>query len=304
MNCKTITHAILAITACLLLACSSNDNTPDVQDDLYLTIPDVNFETVLVAQGIDSDGEINQQMLKTDAEKVRVLDLNHLDEGDIINMTGIEGFTNLKFLAATSHKIESIDLSFNTKLDTIYLQGNKLSSIDLSKNTELILVDLQSNDFDSSNSIIGLANATNLKDLDLSWNYFEEFSIHHESLEVLHMSHNDLKSIDTDGAINLQHVFMPSNKLETVDFSTNTSLETLLISDNKLEHIELENNVALTHLYISSNSLTGLDVSYNQALVDLKVDRNTNLSCIKILSGQQIPSVSLSDYQELNSDCD
>jgi hypothetical protein len=77
----------------------------------------------------------------------------------------------------------------------------------------------------------------------------------------------------------------------------------MLISDNKIQNINLEQNSNLTHLYITSNSLTSIDVSNNQELVDLRVDRNPNLSCIKIQSGQEIPNVSKSDYQELNNNC-
>jgi hypothetical protein len=188
-------------------------------------------------------------------------------------------------------------------LDTLYLIGNRLSSIDLSSNPNLIFVDIQSNEFSSSSAIKGLSNARFLKDLDVSWNYLQDFSIHNESLEVLHMSHNDLVSLDTEGAINLQHVLLTSNQLEMVDFSTNRALETLLISDNKLEHIALENNTGLTHLYGSSNLLTSLDVSNNQELIDLRVDRNPYLTCIKIQSSQEIPTVSISDYQELKDIC-
>ena len=32
---------------------------------------DQHFESILIEQGIDSDGTINQQMLKTDAEKIK-----------------------------------------------------------------------------------------------------------------------------------------------------------------------------------------------------------------------------------------
>jgi len=272
-------------------------------DDMYLYIPDTHFETKLVEQGIDSDGIVNQQMLKADAEKVSVLDLNlSANSGEIADLTGIEGFVNLKLLSADNQELELIDLSYNTLLDTLYLSGNKFSSIDLSNNTNLIFVDIQTNKFSSGSSIIGLSNATNLKDLDLSWNYLEDFSIHNESLEVLHMGNNDLKSIDTNGAINLRNVVLASNKLEAVDFSTNTSLETLLLAGNKLEHIDLENNTNLTHLYISSNSLTSLDVSHNQELVDLRVSDNPNLTCIKIQK-DQYPYVIKSDYQELNEIC-
>ena len=125
-------------------------------------------------------------------------------------------------MSAGNQELERIDLSHNTLLDTLYLLGNTLSSIDLSNNPNLIFVDIQANEFTSESSIIGLSNATNLKDLDVSSNYLKEFSIHNESLEVLHMSHNDLKSLNTDGTINRQHIGIPSNKLETVDFSTST----------------------------------------------------------------------------------
>ena len=177
-----ITYPIFALTLFLIVSCSSDDEAPIPINDIYLRIPDIHFETKLIEQGIDSDGMVNQQMLKTDADKVSVLDLNlYANFGEIADLTGIEGFVNLKLLSAGNQKLERIDLSYNAILDTLYLSGNRISSIDLSNNPDLIFVDIQTNEFRSSNSIIGLSNATNLKDLDLSWNYLEEFSIHNES---------------------------------------------------------------------------------------------------------------------------
>lgn len=290
----------LVLTFFFMVSCSNEENTKLI-NDVYLSIPDNHFEIILIEQGIDSDGIINQQMLKTDAEKVSLLNLNlSSDFGEIIDLTGIEGFVNITLLSAAGHKIENIDLSLNTKLDTLLLQGNYLSGIDIGENPKLIFVDVQSNELTSIN---GLSNATNLKKLNLSWNNLEEFSIHNESIEVLHLSQNLLESIDTNGAVNLKNILLTSNELTTVDFSTNTLLETLLISDNKIHNIDLEHNSNLTHLYISSNSLSKLSVSNNQELVDLRVDRNPDLACIKIRSGQEIPTVSKSEYQELNDSC-
>ena len=298
---KIVFNASILIPFLAVFVSCSNDDI-DASDDLYLNIPDSHFETKLIEQGIDSDGIINQQMLKSDAEAVSRLDLNLIAHfGDIADLTGIEGFVNLKQLFAAGHKLENVDLSYNTLLDSLNLLGNKIANIDLSNNTNLIFVDLQSNDL---SSISGLENATKLRDLDLSSNYFEEFSIHNGSLEILHFSHNDLKSLNTDGAINLEHVFMPSNQLITVDFSTNTLLETLVMYDNMVENISLEHHPDLTHLYISGNHLTNLDVSKLEGLFHLRVDRNPNLTCIKIQSGQVIPMVSKSDSHELSSDCD
>jgi hypothetical protein len=301
---STYILSAFAFTLIILGSCSENEDSNNQIEDIYLNIPDNNFEEKLIKYGIDSDGTVNQQMLRDDAEKITRLDLNlDADFDEIKDLTGIEGFVNLTFLSAANQEIKTVDLSFNTKLDTVYLLGNYLTNIDLSKNTNLIFVDLQVNEFDSNSTISGLENASNLKDLDLSWNYLEEFSIHNKSLEILHISHNDLKSIDTHGAINLNHIYMPSNKLEIVDFSTNVSLETLLLTGNKLQSINLENNPNLSHLYITGNLLTHLDVSNNQELIDLRIEGNTELSCIKIGVNQEIPSVWKSDYQQLNVEC-
>ncbi len=162
------------------------------------------------------------------------------------------------------------------------------------------MVDLTSNFI---MSFKGAPNATQLKDLRLSFNALEEFSIDNESIENLIISHNLLRSINTNGSINLKHILLRSNEITSLDFSSNIVLETLVLSDNKIVHINLEQNNELTHLYISSNSLTNLDVSNLQDLIALKVDSNSDLTCIKIESGQNIPTLSKSDYQELSSTC-
>jgi hypothetical protein len=295
---KTKTIAIL-ILSCFAFSCSNDDDS--YGNDIYLNIPDNHFETILIEQGIDSDGIINQKMLKSDAKVVSQLDLNlSANYGEIIDLTGIEGFVNIKFLSAAGQKIKTIDLSSNVLIDTLYLTSNYISSLDLSNNTNLILVDIQSNQL---TSVYGLSNATNLKNLDLSWNYFEEFSIDNESLEVFHMRNNDLKALNITDAVNLKNILLTTNKLVSIDISNNTLIETLLIADNKIENMNFEFNNNLTHLYIFDNSLSSLDVSNNESLIDLKVDRNPDLTCIKIVSEQNIPVYTLSNYQELNVLC-
>lgn len=295
------TYIIFVVTIGLIVSCSSDDQNLDPGTNLYIDIPDAQFETNLINLGIDSDNEINQRLLRVDAEKVLTLDLNSPNaNNEISDLSGIEGFLNLKHLVATQHSIEEIDLSLNTKLETLYLGGNFLTTIDVSNNSNLVLIDLQSNDLTSIN---GLSGATNLKDLDLSWNYLEEFSIHNESLEVLHLTNNELTSININGAINLKHILLTTNQLASIDLRTNTSLETLVIPDNIIQNINLEFNSRITHLSLFSNLLGHLDVSNNQELVHMQVDRNLDLTCIKIHSNQVIPFVASSDYQELKTDC-
>ena len=294
---KAILLAIL-ITI-LLTSCSSSDTDSD--DNQYLDIPDASFEAILIKEGIDSDGTLNQRMLRKDALEVSVLDLNFSSETVISDLTGIEGFVGLKKLSAMQQEITEIDLRHNTFLDTLVLAGNYISNIDISNNPNLVLLDVQSNQLSAIN---GLSKAVHLKELNLSFNELEEFSIENETLEILKISNNVLHSFDVKGSISLKNILLTTNELTSVDFSKNILLETLLISDNNIQNIDLEHNTSLTHLYISSNSLTDLDVGNNQELIDLKVDRNPNLSCIKIQGAQNIPNVSISEYQELNTSCE
>lgn len=301
MKRSTVTHLIMVLTLAFTISCSNDDENLNPTDNIYLNIPDIHFEMKLIELGIDSDSIVNQQILRSDAEKLSRLDLNlSANSAKITDFTGIEGFVNITFLSAAGQEIKDVDLSFNTKLDTIILNGNYLTNIDISNNPNLIFFDIQSNELVTIN---GLSKSSNLKKVNLSFNNFEEISIKNESIETLLISHNLLKSIDTKDAINLKNVFIILNQLTTVDFSSNTLLETLVISGNKLQNINLEKNTYLTHLYSSSNLLTSLDVSNNQELIDLRVDRNPDLTCIKIVNGQEIPTVSLSDYQELNPNC-
>ncbi|GJM34542.1 MAG: hypothetical protein DHS20C18_35430 [Saprospiraceae bacterium] len=70
--------------------------------------------------------------------------------------------------------------------------------------------------------------------------------------------------------------------------------DSIYIPDKQFESILIEQtidpgqNSNLSHLYLSSNSLA---------------DRNPHLSCIHINNEQDIPTVSLSEYQELSTSC-
>ncbi|MBO0341044.1 hypothetical protein [Flagellimonas profundi] len=292
---------VLATFTFLITSCSKDNSSEDPIINKYLNIPDNHFETILMEQGIDSDGIVNQRMLRADAEQVHRLDLNSNSHfGEIADLTGIEGFTNITFLSVAGQNLKDIDLSANTQLDTLYLQNNYLTSLDLSKNTDLIMVNLLVNEL---TAITGLEQATRLKRLNLSYNYFEDFSLTNASIEHLLMSDNLLTTFDSSGAPHLKSILLTTNQLSTVDLSSNPSLETVVISNNALQNISLEDNPNLMYFYASSNVLSTLDVSQNTALIDLRVDRNPDLSCIKIHSGQEIPTVFLSEYQELNELC-
>ena len=98
-------------------------------------VPDNNFEQALIDQGIDSDGEINQQILKSDAEAVTI----HLaiSARNIADLTGIEAFINITELYCSHNQLTSLDLSQNIDLRELDCFNNQLTSLDVSQNTEL-----------------------------------------------------------------------------------------------------------------------------------------------------------------------
>ena len=241
-------------------------------------------------------------MLKTDAVNVEYLDLNSETINDeIYDLKGIEGFTNLKSLYAIGNKLSEIDLSENKLLDTLNLSGNNLNFIDLTHNPNLLMVDLKVNEL---TLIHGLSKATNLKWLNLSFNFFEEYIIVNPNLESFLMTNNELASFDADIAANLKTLYLLTNKLVHVDLSNNKYIEALNVSNNRLININLGQKDELNYFSCFSNRLSILDVSNINKLDFLIADRNPNLFCIKIDDGQAIPALTLSDYQQVNTNCD
>ncbi|MFT7898721.1 hypothetical protein VBY74_01940 [Tenacibaculum ascidiaceicola] len=290
--------SFILLSCCLFISCSSDDN---IEEQKYLNIPDAQFETKLINLGIDSDGIVNQQLLKSDALGVTSLNLNTSNDGIIADLTGIEGFINLKRLHATGNNLTTINLKFNKQLDTLVLAGNSLKNIDLSNNTELIKLDLDVNEL---SIITGLKNATNLKWLSLYYNSLETLSIDNPNLETLNVRDNFLVSLDVKKAVSLKTILAQNNKILEVDFTANKALEVLALSDNKLKNIDLKSNSNIEVLYCSSNLLTSLDISGLVNLDRLTVNANPSLFCIKIHNGQNIPMFSKSDYQEFNTNCE
>jgi hypothetical protein len=297
-NLKTL--CLLTAVTLTTVGCSVNDASPPDEAELYISIPNAQFEQRLIDQGIDSEGALDQQLLKTDAEAITHLDLNWSGGEDIRDLTGIEGFVNLTTLTAAQQELEQIDLSFNTRLDTLYLAGNILQEIDLSNNTQLVDVNLGTNEL---SSVEGLSGLNRLKVLDLSWNYLKQFSISNSSVERIFLNLNELEALNISQAANLKSLVVTSNQLIEISLDANTALEIVVMSDNSIQSVDLSQNQELQYFYASSNTLTSLDVSSNSKLIDLRVDRNPSLTCIKIHEGQEIPTVALSDGQEMRSEC-
>ena len=274
---KYTIYALFAIVSITIISCTK-DKLVDVTPigDEHIFIPDANFEKELVELGYDSDGIINQRILKTDAENVTKLNLY---SSSINSLTGIEGFINLKRLYADANNLQTIDVSKNVLLDTISLTSNDLTKIE------------------------GIPAAKNLVWLSLSSNLFTEFTLDNENVKNFLMDHNELRDLDISLAPKLESAVLNINEIPELDLSNNPLLKVLNFSANKVKTINFSNNLNLEYIWCSSNLFTDFDISMLNNLIDVRVDRNPTLTCIKIAAGQNIPTLKLSDYQQANTNC-
>jgi len=104
-------------------------------------IPDPGFETELIVLGIDSDGEVNGQVLTSDIENVTTLIIIQPFH-TISDMTGIEDFTALEVLEIWQQDFTTINLVNNINLIELHLSTIPLESLDISNNINLIELDL------------------------------------------------------------------------------------------------------------------------------------------------------------------
>jgi len=104
-------------------------------------IPDPFFEQALIDLGIDSDGEINGQILTTDAEQVTNLYITTPDDGSVSypddfiqDLTGLEAFVNVDTLRINWTVVEELNLSTLTQLRYLDVNDNMLTWLDVSNN--------------------------------------------------------------------------------------------------------------------------------------------------------------------------
>ena len=149
-------------------------------------IPDANFEQALINNSIDSDGVVNGSVLTSDISGVSYLSVNNKN---IHDLTGIEGFTALIQLNCQVNELTSLDLSQNVNLLYLMCYSNQLTSLDVSQNTVLSYLQGQNN---------------KLTNLDVSQN---------TALTRLKCYDNQLSSLDLSKNTSLNHLRSYGNSL-------------------------------------------------------------------------------------------
>jgi Leucine-rich repeat (LRR) protein len=263
-------------------------------------VPDDSFEQALIDLGYDDflDDYVNTVYLKN-VEQLLISSEN-LEENKIRDLTGIEGFSDLKTLILAGHKVTDLDLSSNTNLEKIVAQFNEIESVILPETERLTEVDFWGNKL----STIDVSNLPNLTKLALYNNELSSINTSQNPLlETLNVSLNTLNSIDITNNtqltslyitlaglteldvsqnINLETLDCTNNALTTLDVTQNNSLRTLnCSSNNTIESLDVSNNRLLETLNCMQNDIAVLDISNNIRLTDFDA-RINNLTCIQV----------------------
>ncbi|MDO6598722.1 T9SS type A sorting domain-containing protein [Tenacibaculum sp. 1_MG-2023] len=230
-----------------------------------VSIPDVNFETELIAQSIDTDGIVNGQISNADA--LAVTGTLNIDSKNISDLTGIEAFTNLTQLHCEYNNLSTLDVSTLTSLKQLRCRDNNLSTLNVDSNTALTHLRFRGNNI----STINIANNTLL-------------------IQVFAQS-NMLTAINTTSNTILEQLRVQNNNLSSLDISSNSSLIQLRCQGNS-NLAELNgkngNNTNMTFFLANNNpSLSCIevdDVAYADANFTKPASAIFSTNCTTLLT--------------------
>ncbi len=289
-------------------------NVSDVVEDIVVNIPDANFKQALVGNNsINTNGDSEIQVSEAEAYTEAI----SVGGKSINDLTGIEYFTNIKYLYINNNNLTSVDLSKNilleqlrvyetglTSLDVtsnknlnlLWAQENNLSNLDLSQNTLLKSIVLYGNKFIS----LDLSNNTLLEFVNLSNNQLTSLNVSYkEFLRVLNVNNNKISAININNAKALASLFLNDNQLTTLNTSTNFKLRSLGFVRNQISSLDLSNNKELLYLYGENNSLTNLALPETSTLQEVYLSQN-KINSIDVSKNENLKVLGI-DRNELTS---
>ncbi len=170
-------------------------------------IPDSKFKERIISLGYDLNDD--QQIQVSEAQKVTKLYVNNLD---IVNLEGINSFTNIEEFACNNNKITKLDVSKLKKLKYLYAYDNRISELNITGLTQLEHLYIHNNYFIAS--------------LDVS-----KF----KQLQELYISNNRITKLDVSGLDSLQKIEAESNRISDVLLTKAPMLKSINLKDNPIQ---------------------------------------------------------------------
>ncbi len=261
---------IIVFASVLLCGLGAKAQVVNIPDEIFL-------EYILLYTTVDAnlDGQIQISEAEAYTGTINVYNSGAKD------LTGLEAFKNITILQVSKTDITSLDISNNTKLQTLYASSTLVDKIDVSNNTSLTKIEAQYNS-NLKTFVFGNENYNSLQTVSLAYNALENIDLSKlPYLNNLTVLSNKLTSIDLSHNPRLSGVSLGSNLLTAVDVTNNTRLTTLGIGFNQISQIDISKNTLLDIFNANGNPLTTLDVSKNIYLAQLLLEY-TDLTSIDI----------------------
>lgn len=197
----------------------------EMPEDLLEGVSDTDLRKAILNE-YDFNG--NDMLDASEAANITYLDIS--SRPDITVLDGLDYLTELTELDAHDCGIESADLYFQRKLETVDLSGNKLTSIDFVNNQDIT-------------------------DLDVSGNQLKSVDNLPDALVTLDLSDNQLTSVDASNLMYIETVDLSNNQLTECDIHGSSSITSLDCSNNRLDQINIWSLSNLEHFDCSDNPL-------------------------------------------------
>lgn len=226
-------------------------------------------------------------------------------EGCYLRSADISQLSELNGLNLMHNELTGLDLTPNTKLQTIQLSDNPFSAaspLKIGAKPELLLLDISltqhldpafdmtqypklvSFDAFSCETLFKLdpskcpqlqrltADVTPIQSLDVTHNY---------NLEILNIADTRITSIDVSKCPNLLQLYLnhdshmySSYKISSLDVTHNPKLIYLFCANNNISSLDLSQNIQLMDLYAARNQLSEIDLSNNKLLINVNIANN------------------------------
>ena len=195
----------------------------------------------------------------SDNARLHTLTIGRADGLSSIDLSGNPLLRTVNITSSHIGGIETLDLTNNERLQTLFVYGGNLRHIDVSNNPNLEIL------------FIGWINR--LTSLDVTNN---------PNLQTLNVSGSSISNLNLRENINLEWLMIDRvDRLTAIDLSNNSALRSLRLSGGLFSRVDLSNNPLLENLTMISTQVTNLDLSSNEELRTVYVLdnlRNVSLS--------------------------
>lgn len=231
-----------------------------------ITFPDSNLKTKLLAASTANNiaQDINNNNIKIDTnlnneiEVSEALSVYNLNLGNspnqltnlITNLSGIETFTNLKYLNIDYNNVTTVDATPFSNLEILHVSFNPITSLSANNLLQLKWLWCRSNQLTS----LDISNLPNLEDFRCSGNQLTSLNLSNKPhLKLLYCAQNNLGSLNVTGLVNLEHLDFSQNPISSINLSGITTLKAFSSMYTNIQTVDLNAQYNLKTIMVGNN---------------------------------------------------